>query len=182
MFDIIAIILAAVILPVLINKTTEIHFDWLKPYLRQVWTGIFFFFSFYFLIGNQIALEVAVKLHKQWQGVSWFGYIVSGFCGAALLCGYWWFTGKIFTKAQAQLASQNLNPASSHLPTASEIAEEVAKKLPKEGTALLSPVTVSPSQITVSSSEWDRVDTVTVTNHNEIPRYEIILTVNSSRH
>jgi len=41
------------------------------------------------------------------------------------------------------------------------------EKLPK--TTKL--VTVSPSRITVSSKEWARVDLVTITNHEENPRY-----------
>lgn len=113
MLDIVAIIVLTVVLPVLINKTTEHHFDWVKPYVRQLWTGVLAFFSMYYLTNRTYAVEVAVRLHQRWHTIPWLGYLVAGLCGALLLCGYWWFTGEIFGKSQAATASTSGGGAAS---------------------------------------------------------------------
>ena len=33
------VVLIGGFIPVLVNKTTEVHFDWLRPHLRECWTG-----------------------------------------------------------------------------------------------------------------------------------------------
>lgn len=99
MWEIGAFVVATVVLPVLINKSTESgRFDWIKPRLRQIWTAIFAFFSLY-LLQKPAAMEVAMKLHTRLPGP--LGYVVAAICGALLLCGYWWFTGVEFNKAPA---------------------------------------------------------------------------------
>jgi len=82
------------VLPVVINKTTEGHFHWIKPHLRLAWAVIFVFFSAY-LLQKPAALEITMKLHRSWPGMA--GYVVSALLGAVLLCGYWWMTGKMLT-------------------------------------------------------------------------------------
>lgn len=41
-------------------------------------------------------------------------------------------------------------------------------------------VTVSPKRLRVTSKEWQRVDVVTVTNHEENPRYDVVLAIEPS--
>jgi hypothetical protein len=107
MLDILAFVLTLLVLPVLINKSTEGRFDSIKPFLRHIWTVIFAFFSLY-LLQKPVAMEIAMKLHTRLPG-HW-GYIVAAICGALLLCGYWWFTGIAFN-----------NPAKTSAPFSVEI-------------------------------------------------------------
>lgn len=91
MFDLLFFVLLTVVVPVLINRTTESHLHWLKPHhLRPIWTVVFAIFSLY-LLQKPSALEVVMGLHQKWNG--WIGYLVFGLAGALLLTGYWWLTG-----------------------------------------------------------------------------------------
>jgi|ERR1700728_3641525 len=96
MWSLLAYIVVTLILPLLINKSTEDgRFDRLKLYLREVWTALFAFFSL-FLLHQESVMVIVVKQHGRWKGP--LGYVVAGIVGAALLCAYWWFTGKVFTE------------------------------------------------------------------------------------
>lgn len=100
MWEILAFVVATGILPVLINKSTESgRLDWIKPYLRHTWTAVFVFFSLYFLRKPDV-VEVVMKMHTRLPGLG--GYAVAAVCGALLLSGYWWFTGKVFSTKQTQ--------------------------------------------------------------------------------
>ena len=127
MLEVVALVLLTLGLPVLINKSTETHFEWVKPYLRPLWTAICAFYSLY-LLNRPGAVEVAVQFHQRFRNSAFLGYAVVAICGAALLCGYWWFTGKAFSNAAAASA-----PAQTErYPTASEIASEVARHIPTQ--------------------------------------------------
>src|ERR1700692_2493541 len=98
MLDLALVLVATFVLPVVINKSTEGRgFDWIRPYLREIWTGLAAFFSLYLLCKPGV-VEVSVKLHKYLAGTPALGYLASAVIGASLLCGYWWFTGKEFSK------------------------------------------------------------------------------------
>ena len=91
MLELLVFILLSVVVPMLVNKTTESHLHWLKPrWLRPIWTVVFAIFSLY-LLQKPTALEFVMALHQKWHG--WVGYIVFGLGGALLLTGYWWLTG-----------------------------------------------------------------------------------------
>src|SRR5271166_94919 len=91
MLDLLIFILGLVVVPVLINRTTETHLHWLKPqHLRPIWTVVFAIFSLY-LLQKPTAQEFVMSLHQRWHG--WIGYAVFGVAGAVLLAGYWWLTG-----------------------------------------------------------------------------------------
>src|ERR1051326_8829731 len=86
-------LLCTLVLPVLINKSTEgEQFAWVKPWLRELWTLVFVFFSVYFLSEPQ-GRSIFMKAHSSLHGV--WGYLICAILGAAALCLYWWFTGKI---------------------------------------------------------------------------------------
>ena len=97
MLEVLVFIVVTGMLPVLVNKSTEDgRFDWLKGYLRESWTVLFVFF-FLYLLSKPKALGVAMELRKQLPGP--WGYVVFGCVGAALMCGYWWFAGKVFVSS-----------------------------------------------------------------------------------
>jgi hypothetical protein len=103
MLDILAFLFLAVVLPLLINKTTEHHLQWIKPHhLRPIWTVVFVGFSLY-LLHKPMVLEFAMQLHQRWEG--WIGYLIFGLAGALLLSGYWWLTGKMLSPVPAAVAS-----------------------------------------------------------------------------
>src|SRR5205809_4048719 len=90
--DLMALIVFVGIIPVAINKSTEIHFDWAKRYLREIWTGIFVFFAIYWLFKPEV-ISMASDWHKNWHG--WTAYAAWSFFGAVLFSGFWYFTGKV---------------------------------------------------------------------------------------
>lgn len=99
MLDLVVFVVLAVVLPVVINKTTESgHFHWIKPHLRAIWTAILAFFSVYVLY-KPAAQEIVMHLHTRWPGLQ--GYILASLTGAAMLCAYWWLTGRMLTPPHA---------------------------------------------------------------------------------
>lgn len=94
----IAVAITMGVLPIVINKSTEVfHLDWVGRYLREIWFGLFVFFLIYWVFTKPEITEAVVNLHSS----GWIGYIVVGLSGAIFFCGFWWFTGKVATnKAQ----------------------------------------------------------------------------------
>jgi len=100
MLELVFFVLVTGVVPVVINKSTEeARFDWIKPYLREIWTAIFVFFVIYFLLKPE-AMEVAMKLHNRVP--SFWGYLLVALAGGLLLCAYWWFTGKALSRPREQ--------------------------------------------------------------------------------
>lgn len=64
------------ILPIVINKSTEIHLDWVRRYLRELWFGIFIFFLVYWAVTKPEIAEGVVNLHQHLHG---WGTWLSGF-------------------------------------------------------------------------------------------------------
>jgi hypothetical protein len=115
MFELVVFILLAVVVPVLVNKTTESHLHWLKPrHLRPIWTVVFALLSLYFL-QKPAALGFVVHLQQKWHG--WIGSLIFGAAAAIMLASYWWLTGVLLKPnphptepKQATPAAQNDNP------------------------------------------------------------------------
>jgi hypothetical protein len=117
MLELVVFILLAVVLPMLVNKTTEHHLHWLKPHwLRPLWTMVFAILSLY-LLQKPTVQEFVMNLHKRWP--EWVGYLVFGLAGMILLSGYWWLTGKMLSPPtsgadssdeDSQYAILNLSP------------------------------------------------------------------------
>lgn len=93
------------VLPIVINKSTEVHLDWVRRYLREIWFGIFVFFLVYWVFTKPEITEAVVNLHQHLHG--WIGYVVVGISGAILFCGFWWLTGVTLKPPQppAQVAA-----------------------------------------------------------------------------
>jgi hypothetical protein len=89
------LVLGSFVIPVLINKSTEgERLNFIKPYLREIWTVVLLIFVGCFLM-QQSPRDSLMKLHPYMPGYR--GYIVCAIAGSTLLCAYWWFVGKIFT-------------------------------------------------------------------------------------
>jgi hypothetical protein len=91
--ELVFFIITVGVLPVVVNKSTEAHLDWVRRWLRELWFGIFVFFFAYWLITKPEIAEGAVSLHKHLPG--WIGYGVTAVIGAVICGGFWWFTGKV---------------------------------------------------------------------------------------
>ena len=116
MLDLIIFVLLAVVVPVVVNKTTESgHFQWIKPRLRLIWTAILMLFTVYFF-QKQASLEIAMDLHKRWSSLPWLGYVLAGTLGAFILCGYWWLTGKMLSTPEPLQKQKAVQPAAEDKP------------------------------------------------------------------
>jgi hypothetical protein len=93
LLEILFFIITVGILPVVINKSTEVHLDWVRRYLRQLWSGIFAFFLVSWLATKPEIAGGVTTMHKQLHG--WLGYGIAGLLGACIFCGFWWFTGRV---------------------------------------------------------------------------------------
>jgi hypothetical protein len=100
MLDIFLFILTTVTLPMIINKSTESgRLDWIKGYLRQIWTAIFALYSLY-LLTRPMAMETIMDWHKRTNQHSLIVYIIVALIGASILCIYWAIAGKIFSEVE----------------------------------------------------------------------------------
>jgi hypothetical protein len=111
LLQLVFVVLTLGVLPVVINKSTEgKRFDWLHPHLRIVWTVLFVFYSWY-LLTQPRAQEVLMWLHQTRKPI--LAYPLLALVGAILLCGYYWFAGKVSQPASGPLANptdQNATP------------------------------------------------------------------------
>lgn len=106
MWEFIVGIITVVVVPVVINKSTESgHLDWIKQYLRPIWTGIFIIYAVY-LLQKTSSMEATMELHKKINLPSPVVYLIVGLLGAVILCGYWWLTGKLFSENKPTIVKQ----------------------------------------------------------------------------
>src|SRR6266852_3862183 len=105
-------IVSLVVVPLLINKTTERHFDWVKPYLRQAWCAVALAYVMYFL-----TTETAKQLLMSWR--NGFGnahpvlaFVVPAIVGAMVAPAYWWLMGKLLSSdsGTAKLKGKSTSP------------------------------------------------------------------------
>jgi hypothetical protein len=86
----------------IINKSTDSgKLDWIKEYLRPIWTAIFALYSLY-LFSSFSGMEVVMDWHRNTNQHPILVYIIIGFVGAFTLCCYWWFAGKMFTTTDSK--------------------------------------------------------------------------------
>src|SRR5579872_2303402 len=110
-FGFLSIIILTAVAPVVINKTTDFHFDWIKPILREIWTGLFIFLSIAYLFTSAQTREVSMKLHGKVPELA--GYVICGAIGMMMFAAFWWFTGKALTpSASASTPNATATPSS----------------------------------------------------------------------
>lgn len=88
-------IVSLVVVPVLVNKTTETHLNWLKPYLRQVWCVIALVYVIYFLTtdtGKELLIATQSSFGFK-HPVLTIG--LSLLLGGVIAPSYWWLMGKL---------------------------------------------------------------------------------------
>ena len=97
MLDAIMYIVAAWMLPVLINKTTEKYkLNWIQDHIRPLWMMVFTLLTIFFI--HRSELSRLIMNHFLKSNISpIIQYIIIGFSGAIIFCLYWWFTGIIFS-------------------------------------------------------------------------------------
>jgi hypothetical protein len=87
-----------VVMPVVLTKSTERgRFDFVHPYLREIWTGIIGLY----LLGlcwwqRGYLMEQRTGYRTLWS------YAIVAFIGATSACIVWWLTGFILDKAEAK--------------------------------------------------------------------------------
>jgi hypothetical protein len=97
MLEFILLLVATFVAPIVLDQSNRRkHFEWVGPWLREAWAFLFAFLMFY-LLWSPVGKELAMKLHPYWRTYPWLGYLIFGFLGAAVFCGYWWFTGRLTT-------------------------------------------------------------------------------------
>jgi hypothetical protein len=95
MVAIIIEVLSLVVLPMVLNKTTEDRFHGIKPHLREIWFVIAFVYTTYALFRPES--ERYFMLLKRGFGATYpmQSYILAALLGVVLFTGYWWFLGVI---------------------------------------------------------------------------------------
>src|SRR5713226_3234217 len=95
MVGIIVEVLSLVVLPMVLNKTTENRFHGIKPHLREIWFGIGFVYAIYALQRPE-SEQYFMSLKKGFGALYPVqSYILAAFFGAILFTGYWSFLGRI---------------------------------------------------------------------------------------
>jgi hypothetical protein len=104
--------LTLLVLPIMINKTTEDRFSWLKPRLREAWCVIAFVYTLIVLLRSES--EQYFMTLKRGFGTEYpvLSYFLIAVFGAALFIGYWWFLGKALP-VKANDAQQQQEPKKS---------------------------------------------------------------------
>ena len=116
-----------VVLPILINKTTEHgRFDFIHPYLREIWTALLMLCTYFYFLNQPSTREWVTAMHRKFSISSPVtSYIVIFVLGGVLLTLYWRVTGLVVKGSSS--------PPNEHQPTAAEIADELAKRLGHPG-------------------------------------------------
>jgi hypothetical protein len=104
-------IVSFVVLPMLVNKTTEDRFQGIKPYLREIWLVMAFIYAVWVL--SRPESERYFMAVKQALGVKYpvSCYIFVAIFGALLFVGYWWLLGRgLSAETNDGRALQGQNP------------------------------------------------------------------------
>jgi hypothetical protein len=103
MLEFFLLIALGIVLPFALTRIEMINGSFVDPYLREIFTGIFVVVLLYFLNISSIK-TFAAKLRRRetLRRHPMIGYLACFLIGGSILCGYWWFTGKIVKPASHQ--------------------------------------------------------------------------------
>jgi hypothetical protein len=131
LFDILIGVLTLVVLPILINKSTEQHFSWVKNWLRELWCAVALIYSYY----GATRLGWIMRAHGT-LGVAYprGSYVIVGLIGVFVACGFWWVAGQVFPSAvvserKLQAPRTGTPTDESRLPEGESSAKHAAKDL-----------------------------------------------------
>lgn len=153
--DIILLLLTVTVVPIVINKTTERgRFDFLHPWLREIWVALLVFYTYYLL--SRPPVEGFMVGYRRY-GKSL--YLVTFVAGGVLLSLYWWVTGWALKETSSTAPPPSV--AASERPketTKKKIAvEPVLKPIVKTGSfTTLIPINVDAPTVPIPIDEnWD---------------------------
>lgn len=87
------LIFLALVVPPVINRTTELPHFIKRSQLRKFWMLILSVLSIYALWEQK---EMVVKVQQAFRyDAAWIGYALAALVGASVFMGYWWMTGTI---------------------------------------------------------------------------------------
>jgi hypothetical protein len=108
MRDLILFVLGGIVLPSLINKTTERgRLDFVHDYIQEIWTALLAACTYFYVLDTDSVRGIAMSLHQRYSNHPFAPYLVAGALGFTLLCFYWWATGKVL---QTQAAAPTPTP------------------------------------------------------------------------
>ena len=97
--DVLLEILALLVLPLLLTKTTERgRFDWIHRYLREGWTLVLFVYTLAKVHG-EVMTHIHSRLGSAYPKAS---YLLVGMLGFVVCCAYWAITGWVLDKAESE--------------------------------------------------------------------------------
>jgi hypothetical protein len=98
--DFVYAILALVVLPILLTKTTERgRFDFVHPYLREAWTGLILVYAVAYWWSEK---EAMAHLHSRFDSHPILAYCAVAILGAIFACVSWAVTGLVLDKAESR--------------------------------------------------------------------------------
>jgi len=92
--DVIQFLLLGLVLPIVINKTTERgRFDFIHAYLQEIWSGLLILCTYLYVLRNPTVKAILLSGYSKLS--DYRGYLIVAGLSAALGCFYWWGTGKL---------------------------------------------------------------------------------------
>ena len=162
MLAFVGLFLLTVVLPVVINLSSESgHFNRLKPYLREIWTFLVAFAGIYYLATPSVK-EVMMAIHERVPVAGWIGYTVCAVAGASILCGFWWFTGKVIApppESSAARVTRIINASKASQPPAAPASSSMSARVARVLAA--SPAPARPDGSTVEGTKTQDTPSVT---------------------
>jgi len=96
MREFILFVLAGIVLPSIINKTTERgRLEFVHEYIQEIWTFVLAVCTYFWLLDTGSVRGLAVSFHQRYSNHPYAPYLVVGALGFSLFCFFWWATGRV---------------------------------------------------------------------------------------
>jgi hypothetical protein len=100
-----------VVVPVLINKSTEHNLDWIRPRLREAWSGVGVIYATYILSTDTVKLWFVSWRNGFGSQHPELSYLALAGGATAIAFGYWHFLGRLLpTKKSTEAAAEKEQP------------------------------------------------------------------------
>lgn len=179
-------ILTLLVIPMLINKSTEGRGDWVKRYLREAWfcVAVIYLMTIAllpdgrdFIVRNKPAFAVS---HPAWS------YIIVATGAAALAVAYWFILGKLAPSPDQDAATKESGHVEIYFGTAAAVrGDEVSYKTEEEKKLLLTKPSNGGHQTLIVQPFWSnqflfRVP-IYIRNISSVPITHVHVVVSSNR-